>query len=41
MEEWRMEEWNNDGLVKSLKRLFSVIPAPYQVRGKFQQAAGP
>jgi hypothetical protein len=22
-----MEHWNNDGLVKSLKRLFSVIPA--------------
>jgi len=26
-----------NGLVKSLKRLFSVIPAPYQVRGKLQQ----
>ncbi len=27
----------NDGFVKSMKRLFSVIPAPYQVRDKLQQ----
>src|SRR4030043_2416668 len=26
-----------DGLVKSLKKLFSVIPAPYKVRGKLRQ----
>ena len=26
----------NDGLVKSRKRLTTVIPAPYQVRGKLQ-----
>jgi hypothetical protein len=26
-----------NSLVKSLKTLFSVIPAPYQVRGKLQQ----
>jgi len=32
-----MEEWEKDGFVTSLKRLFSVIPAPYQVRGKLQQ----
>jgi hypothetical protein len=30
------ENWRNDELVKSLKILRSVIPAPYQVRGKLQ-----
>jgi len=31
---------NYDGFVKSLKRRFSVIPAPHQVRDKLQPESG-